>query len=298
VLIGVVVLSVLILDWREGWKKLLVLFGKGAACFVLVVAIIWPPGVFELNALKGYVYLAYIAIARKTFTPIGPRELWVLKLKTQPLELALPLAVAIVAVVYWRRLADRRALTPFLLYACAFFGVTLVITVPYIYYHCSMMMSLAVVTGVMFGELWKRVGMPLRAASLAVVLATLVAVDVGFYNETVQAQSDPPTLEAVALAYLNTHPLASQQLLAPWELVPTLHYYHPGDQIIGYDTAGNLDRLSEASSFATGAEIYCPQAFCSQIETQWPAGGVLAKDALPPISAENQPWYAVAVAKR
>jgi hypothetical protein len=298
VLIGVAVLSVIALDWRDGWKKILALVGKGAVCFVGVLAIIWPPGLFELNALKGYVYLVYIAISRKTFTPIGPRELWALKLKTQPLELILPLVVAIVAVAYWRRLADRRALTPFLLYGCVFFGVTLVITVPYIYYHCSMMMGLAVVTGVMFGELWKRAGMTLRAASLALVLASLVAVDAGYYRETALARSEPPTLDAVSLAYLDAHPVGARQLLAPWTLTPTLHYYHAGARIVSYDTDGNLDRLTEAALSAPAVEVFCPESFCRQIETQWPSGQVLAKEPMPPISQESQPWYAITVARR
>ncbi len=34
VLIGVAVLSVMVLDWRDGWKKILALMGKGAVCFV------------------------------------------------------------------------------------------------------------------------------------------------------------------------------------------------------------------------------------------------------------------------
>ncbi len=136
--------------------------------------------------------------------------------------------MAIVAVAYWRRLADRRALTPFLLYGCVFFGVTLVITVPYIYYHCSMMIGLAVVTGVMFGELWKRAGMTLRAASLAVVLASLVAVDTGYYRETERHGPSRPRWTPFHSPISTRTRSAQRQLLAPWILTPTLHYYHPG----------------------------------------------------------------------
>ena len=298
VLIAGVALSVVVLDWSDGWKKILTLMGQGAACFAVVLVIIWPPGVFELNALKGYVYLAYIAIVRKTFTPIGPQQLWVQKLKNYPFEYVLPLAMLIVALVYWRRLADRRAITPFLLYGSFFFAATMVITVPYTYYHCSLMMSLAVVSGVMFGELWKRAGVTLRAVSLTALLASLVALDVGCYREAVRQQLEPPNLDAVALEYLDAHPLADRPLLAPAILLPTLHYYHPDARIVSYDFGENLDRLTDAPWSPLGAEVFCPESVCYQLETLWQPGQVLAKEQMRPIKLEDQAWYAIAVGGR
>lgn len=298
VLIAAVALSVVALNWGDGWKKTLALAGKGAACFFAVLMVVWPPGVIELNGLKGYVYLGYMALVRKTFTPIGPRELWLQKLKTYPLEFVLPLALAIVALIYWRRLSDRRALTPFLLYSCLFFAATMVITLPYTYYNCSLMLSLAVVAGVMFGELWKRVGITWRAASLVALLASLAALDIGYYRETVRQESYPPTLDAVALEYLDSHPLGKSYVVAPSTVLPTLHYYHPDARIVSYDLGGSLDRLREASSTLPGAEVFCPESDCQPIEALWQPGRVLAKEPLRPVGPDGQSWYAIIVGSR
>jgi hypothetical protein len=298
VLIGGAALTVAVLDWSDGWKKLLALMGKGAACFLGVLAIVWPPGVFQLTALKGYVYLAYMAIVRKTFTPISPRQLWVQKLKSYPLEYILPLAAAIAAWIYWRRLTNRRAVTPFLLYGCLLFAATLVITIPNDYYLCSLMMSLAVVTGVVFGELWMRRGMGVRAVSLVVVLGSLVALDVSYYRETVRKQSGPPGLAAETLKYLDAHPLAGRQLVAPSMLLPTLHYYHPENPIVSYDLGGTLAPLSEASASFLGAEVFCPQSDCPQIIALWQSGRVLAKEQVEGVGQDGQLWYAVTIGSR
>jgi hypothetical protein len=253
--------------------------------------------VFELNALKGYVYLAYLALARKTFTPISPRQLWAEKLKTYPLEFVLPLAMAIAALVYWRRLANRRTVTPFLVYGCLFFGVTMAITVPTPYYHGSLLMSLAVVTGVLFGEVWKRVGMPLRAVSLLAVFVPLVAMDAGDYRETVARKSEAPGIDTVVLDYLGAHPPDGRPLVVPLLMLPTLHYYYPETQIGSYDV-GNLDQLTVTSSSMTSSPIssvaiFCQESACGQIEAQSGFGRVLAKEQLRTIGTEDQTWYAI-----
>jgi Dolichyl-phosphate-mannose-protein mannosyltransferase len=292
VLVGAVALSVIVLDWREGWKKILALMGKGALVFAGALAIIWPPGVYELDGLKGYVYLAYLALVRKVFTPITPRQLWVQSIKNHPLEFVLPLAMAVVAVVCWRRLADRRAVTPFLVYSWLFFGATMVITSPNDYYHCSLMMSLAVVTGVLFGEMWKRVGVTVRAASLAAVLASLVALDATCYGETVARRSQPAAVEAVALQYLAAHPPGARTLMLPATLLPTLHYYYPDNRLASYDIGGNLDQLASASTSA-GAEVFCPESSCRRIEALWPPSLALSKEQLQASGQDHETWYAM-----
>jgi len=298
VLIAAVVLSVIVLDWSAGWRKILLLFGKGAAIFVGVMAIVWPPGVFELNALKGYASLAYLAIARKYFTPISPRQLWLQKLETYPLEFVLPLALAIVAVAYWRRLTNRRAVTPFLMYSCLLFGASLVVTIPKDYYLSSLMLSLAIVAGVVFGEFSKEASATLRALSVAVIFLSLAALDAGYYRDTVRQLSAAPTLEAEALQYLDTHPPAAMRLVAPLLIVPTLHYYRPSSQIVSYDPDASLDRLTETSPSILDADVFCPESICRQIETRWPSASVVTKERLPLIGGESQPWYAMTVVKR
>src|SRR5262249_5027974 len=73
-----------------GLGTLSVLIARGAVWFAAALLLVWPMGFIHLNALKGYAYLAYIAIYRKTFNPIGPMDLWGFKLKAYPYEFILP----------------------------------------------------------------------------------------------------------------------------------------------------------------------------------------------------------------
>ena len=295
VLVAAVVLSVVILDWRDGWKKILALFGKGTVVFACALAIIWPPAIYELNALKSYVYLVYLAFVRKVFSPITPRQLWFMSIKNHPLEFILPLAMAVVGVLCWRRIDDRRAITPFLIYAWLFFAATMVITAPNDYYHCSLMMSLAVITGVLFGERWKRVGVTVRAASLGALLASLVALDASAYSETARRQYEPPSVETRALQFLSAHPPGARPLMLPAILLPTLHYYYPDTKLVSYDIGGKVDQLSGTSPGALQAEILCPGSACRQIEARLPSGVALSQEQLSARGNDGEVWYAIIV---
>ena len=67
VLLIAVAVSVAIAFWRDGWRQIAVLLGKGVAAAVLTLAVIWPKGMLALGFVKGYLYLAYIALLRKDF---------------------------------------------------------------------------------------------------------------------------------------------------------------------------------------------------------------------------------------
>lgn len=294
VLIGSVMLTIVLLEWRQGFKKLLGLFARGAVCFVVALAMVWPPGVFKLNAIKGYMYLAYMAIARKTFTPIGPMDLWGHELRVYPFEFILPFSAMIVGALWLWKTKSFRGVAPFLLYAIAFFGVTLIITVPFTYYHASLTMSLAVVTGVVFGELWNRVNSITRSVALVAVVASLVALDVQYYRETDRAHALKPSGTADVLAFLDSHPPGGP-VFVPYVMVPSLHYYHPEVSAIGYDeteTGGALSR--QAAELDSRTMVFCDAAVCPQVDPV--AAANLERIGTLPIT--NQPLYAMRLARR
>lgn len=267
VLIASVVVTVIWLERKRGWKSLLSLLARGALCFVATLAILWPPGVFKLNALKGYMYLAYMALGRKTFAPIGPMELWVFRLRTYPLEFVWLLGALVLGAAWLWRTKSFRAAAPFLAYAIAFFCATLVITLPYTYYHASLPMALAVVTGVLFGELWSRLNPLLCGAAAAALLASLLVLDVEFYRETARDYALKPLGTANVLAFLSSRPTAGP-VLVPFIMVPPLHFYRPDLPATGYDETGaGQTPEQEAALLPPGTLVFCGPSLCRRLDS-------------------------------
>ncbi len=294
VLIASLIVTIVLLQWSRGFKKVLGLLARGAGCFLATLAILWPPGVFKLNALKWYMYLAYIAVARKTFRPIGPWDLWGFKLRSYPLEFVLLFAAMVAGALWLWRTGSFRRVAPFLLYAVAFFCVTLVITAPYTYYHASLTMSLAVVTGVLFGEIWNRVNSMIRAVALVAVVGSLAALDLGFYQETVRDRAEKPSGTADVLAFLSSHP-PQGPLFVPIVMVPPLHYYRPEDPAIGYDENGTGEALSsQAAALDPRTTVFCGSAVCRQVDPDAAAN----LEQIGTLPDSNEALYAMPLARR
>jgi Dolichyl-phosphate-mannose-protein mannosyltransferase len=295
VLIAAIVLTLILFRWKEGWKPLAALLGRGIAWFLVTVLVIWPAGILKLNALKGYAYLAYMAVIRKTFSPISAGQLWGFKLKTYPYEFILPLLALVIALAVFRKLKYRAETAPFLIYTCLFFAVTLKVTLPYTYYHGSLLASAAVVTGVLCGELWRRTGPWPRWAALAAVVGSLLWMDVSYYAEAKQDFSSP-SATADVLAYLNRIP--AEKLFVPFFYLPALHYYRPEIATVGYDTDWTVQRLADDSLAAAPMELMCLEQVCRQLEAVWPSGTALARELVSNADSSGEPMYAMPVQSR
>jgi hypothetical protein len=221
-----------------------------------------------LGFVKGYLYLAYIAIFRKGFTQVTPLQLWGFKLKTYPLEFVLLLSAMAAGLVLFRRLKSSREMLPFLVYSYFFLAVTMVVTAPFTHYHVSLVMAAAVLVGVMFGELWRRTGMLVRAGAVAAVIVSLIFLDIGYYREAGQNNA-APSLAAGLLRHVQSTP-PGDTLLIPFVLVPTLHYYRPELTAVGYDADWTLARLVDTAQ-SRSAELYCPETLCRKVGALWPA---------------------------
>jgi hypothetical protein len=294
VLIGSAVVTVVALEWRQGYRALAGLLARGALCFVATLAVLWPPGVLKLNALKGYLYLAYIAVSRKTFTPMSPLDLWGFKIRTYPLEFILPFSAMIVGAAWLWRTKSWRAAAPFVIYGSMFFAVTFVITAPYTYYHASMMMSLSIVTGVLFGEFWGRVHSGLKFAALAGVLSSLIALDVSFYHETARDHAMKPVGTAEVLEYLNSH-VVEAAIVAPYVMVPPLHYYRPELVTVGYDETWGDDALSRQLGVVDSRTlVFCGPKVCGQLDPAMTAH----RERIGTLPGSGEPLYAMRLTGR
>jgi hypothetical protein len=264
VLLVAIVASIVIALWKDGWREIGKLLTKGLLAFVATLALIWPKGLLELGFVKGYAYLAYMAVLRKTFSPIGPLALWGFKLRTYPLEFVLPLMALIAALVLVNRMKYRLEALPFLTYACLFVLVTLKVTAPFTHYHVSLMASAAVIVGIMFGELWRRGGAVTGGLALAAIVASLILLDVSFYREQQEA-SVAPSFAADVLTYLEPTP-GGTTVAVPYVLVPTLHYYRPELTAVGYDTDWTRERLVQlARERSEKLAWLCPESVCRQV---------------------------------
>src|SRR5205085_3635148 len=145
-------------------------------------------------------------------------------------------------------------------------------TAPFTHYHVSLLMAAAVIVGVMFGELWRRGGLAIRAAAITAVVVPLIFLDTEYYREGRQADAVPSTAAGVLGHVQNTS--TSGTLLVPYVLVPTLHYYRPELTAIGYDSDWNLARLVDTAQAHTGnVELLCAESVCRGVEELWPAAG-------------------------
>jgi hypothetical protein len=262
-------LAVLGVRLRAQWppRELVRLLLKGVAVFAAVLVAAWPASLLKLSFLKGYLYLAYMTLRRKTFVPTGPEELWAAKLRTAPLEFVLPALAVAATLIFWRKLPHRRELAPFLAYTGIFLVTTLVITLSYTHYHGSLMAALAVLTGVWFGEMWRRTGTLVRVTALGLVLAVLGGMAHGYYLEARANQMRAPVSTQV-LEYLQSRPEHLQKVwLIPYTLVPTLHFYHPETHFVGYDTDRAPEDLA-AAAMRTGSsvQILCEVSGCAELE--------------------------------
>lgn len=263
ILVMAVIFALGLKGLATGWKPALRLFWRGTLVFLLTMLVVWPKGVLALGGLKGYLYLAYIAVVKKTFTPISPLSLWSFKLRTYPEEFVIPILALVAATVMWRRLAARQAALPYLVYAWMFIGVTMVVTAPYTYYHVSLLVSCSVITGIMFGELWRR-GIAARAIVSLVLIASLVVMNVRYYREKVQDLAVPDT-RVDLVNYLRSSDHAKTYYV-PAVLIPTVHFYMPDLAAVGYDGSWTLAALASAVNGSVQIELLCERQTCGAVE--------------------------------
>jgi hypothetical protein len=118
------------------------------------------------------------------------------------------------------------------------------------------------------------------------------------FSEVAQDIHDSRPYHIAVLRLAQEQPIPSgRRLYLPYQLVPTLHYYHPEVETVGYDVGYPIDQLAAdvASPQAAGAML-CEAAFCGALERQYP-GILTAKTLLDPSGPNGQPFYVARVRK-
>jgi hypothetical protein len=249
VLFVALAVTLLYLHWplAAQWRMLLRRSLESLAAFVVGLFCIWPAGLILLSLVKGFLMLAYIAVYRKTFSPIGPLEMFRLYIVTSPWELVFLFAGVVVCLWLVRGGVRHSAeLVPWLAFAGTFFLVLLKITAPYTYYYAPLALALVVLTAYALGELGARWG---ATARLSLALATVVSFSGGAWQYYWILQelkgNNPYPYFTSSLQWVREQPSIDGRLIVPYQLVPTLHLYFPQLKTTGIDVDWSAQRLRD-----------------------------------------------------
>jgi hypothetical protein len=250
-------------SWRTRTGYLL----RGVGVFVLTLFVVWPAGIFKLALLRGFVYLVYIAVSRKTFSPIGPLDTWVARFTGAPWEHWSLLAGFTLAVLLWRRLEHRREALPWLLFAGVFIVITAKVTVEYVHYRGSIALVWTMATAIVVAHLWKRWGTK-GGVALAAVLAVCAAAQTVERREELKLERAAPTPSAHVVQWAGQTAIPpGKTLYLPYYFVPVLHLYYPHIQTAGYDIDWPLSRLTTEIRSPDAFRLFlCIEPVCEQVE--------------------------------
>jgi 4-amino-4-deoxy-L-arabinose transferase-like glycosyltransferase len=212
------------LDWR--------LALRAAAVFVATVFIVWPGAILKLSFVKAYLFMAYLAVFRKS--PWGNEtllETWLERILNSPIEwIVIACALALFAAKV--QIRSRRELYPFLIFAGLMVVATLRVTTGTPRYALPLMPALQVFAGLVIAQQLGQVSRPVRSFAYASAIAVAL-----FVSAWMTVDRHPPgadTRLASVLDLIRGGHLQAGNLLVPQEYLPSIHYYFPGTRIRGY----------------------------------------------------------------
>jgi hypothetical protein len=217
---------------------------SSAFLFLGAVLVLWPSALVKLSFLKAYLFMAYLALFRKSaWGEIGFLETWRLRFAQSPAEWIL---LVIAAVLYFRFCdsATRRWLAPVVLYGVAMLIVLLRVNSETPRYMLPFLAAFQLAAGFTFASVLKNWKPAPRYVAAAAICALLLC------NTSAQIRAHPiapaPRLAGV-LASVRAEKLEGRKLLAPQNDVPMIHYYVPGIVLSGYvDERERVELLSRS----------------------------------------------------
>ena len=202
---------------------------KSIFLFVATVLFLWPAAVLKLSFAKAYLFMAYLALLRKSaWGEAGLVETWRHRFVQSPWEWLL---FGVAAILYFRfcDCATRKLLMPVVLYGVLMLIVLLRVNTATPRYMLPFLPAFQIAAGFVFASVLKKWKPALRFAATAAILSLL------FSNTYAQLRAHP-ILPAPRLAEVlaQVHGLEGQRLLAPQNDLPMIHYYLPDVMVSGY----------------------------------------------------------------
>lgn len=212
-----------------GWR----LGGRSLAVFAATVLVVWPAAIYKLSFLKGYLFMVYLALFRKS--PWGTEgffEVWEHRVLDSPLEWA---AVLVSLILYFRNRSGNRIVYPILVYAALMLAATARVLTSLPRYSLLFMPALDIFAAlILFAS-------PRRAVLAAMaILCVLWGVDKSLHTRAQDPR--PPAI----LNYIRDNRLEENTLQVPQEDVPMIHYYFPRMHLHGYTDPNPPSSSSES----------------------------------------------------
>ncbi len=234
---------------------------RAVLLFIALLLILWPIGLLQLSAVKGYFYIAYLAMQRKgSFGVSGPLTIWLQRFTAAPVEYSLDLIAIVGSVALWHVPAIRRyraVLLPCILYAFLMLLTTLKNTSVNPTYVSSILPPLAIVTGIAFAAFTERTAPVVRNSLAAILLLAIIGEG---WQVLTRLSPESPNSDAQTIAALRTAGLQQSVLLVPYEVLPTLSYYFPRMQLHPFLATDNAQAIQEKMrEFNTQALLLRPR---------------------------------------
>lgn len=209
-----------------GWR----LAGSSIAVFIATVLAVWPAGIYKLSFMKGYLFMAYLALFRKS--PWGNEsffEVWGHRAIDSPLEWA---AILVGVFLYFRSFgANTKHITyPILLYAALMLAATARVLTSSARYSLLFIPPLDIFAALTLVPFLAESPRRVAHAALALFCGFFGLAEYRLFNRNHNQDPRPPAV----LHSIRENGLQEKNLLVPQEDLPMLHYYFPGMHLRGY----------------------------------------------------------------
>jgi hypothetical protein len=231
------------MDWRLAARSLML--------FIATVVIVWPAAIFKLTFVKSYLFMAYLALARKgSWGDIGFFGTWGNRFLSSPLEWAV-IAFALILCLRrpWRK--DHRLAYPFLIYSLLMLAATARVLSDSARYSLPFMPALDLFAGVILAQSLASLRRPAAIGIAGLLTACLCATAI-YEVSSHPVQPDPHP--AAVLERIRQANLTDKALLVPQNDLPMIHYYFPATRLRGYYTPKPVP--ADLEGFAPDAILY------------------------------------------
>jgi len=208
------------------------LVAQSLVLLLATVLLIWPAAIFKLTFLQSYLFMAYLALARKaSWGDLGFFGTWRNRFLNSPLEWSV---IVLALILFVRRpTKENRLAYPLLIYSLLMLAATGRVLSDSARYSLPFMPALDLFAAVTLAQLLSLLRRPAAFGVAGLLVAGL------FGTALFQVSRYPPKPDlhaAEVLDHIREANLSDKALLVPQSDVPLIHYYFPAARLRGYYT--------------------------------------------------------------
>lgn len=268
------------------------LSAKAVALSLLIVALVWPAGVFKLTALKPFALGVYLALFRQgtALASVGLWTLWSGRFTRSTVEFSIVAACLLAGLYLLRDIGTRRAVLPLLLYSVVVLLISRAAADPTaqggvvdtVRYLASALPPLFITGGYAIALALRRLSPAVRWACCALLFALLLVHARSFvYGRAAGLQANR---QGDAIALLQRHRAGIRSVLVPQHMVPDINYYLPGLRVLSYALESAPADVAKRLNASDADAVVVPEVSDGQvrglIERQGPVRRLLAPNKL------------------